>query len=156
LLALEKHLQPGDHVLDLGTGSGILAIAAVKLGATSCLAYDIDPVAVESARANAEANGVHEVVRVARGSLAEALDFKRKNLKGGFDLALVNILAKIIVELCGQGLSDAVKPGGRAVFAGLIDTQEAEVREALERIGFRVVERTQGKDWVGLVCQKTA
>jgi ribosomal protein L11 methyltransferase len=156
LLTLEKHLQPGDRVLDLGTGSGILAIAAVKLEAASCLAYDIDPVAVESARANVAANGVQEAVRVMRGSLAEALDFKRENLKSGFDLALVNILAKIIVELCGKGLSDAVKPGGLAAFAGLIDTQEAEVRGALERSGLQVIERAQEKDWVGLLCRKTA
>ena len=70
-----------------------------------------------------------------------------------FDLLLVNILAKIIVELCGQGLGEVVKPGGLAIFAGLIDTQEAEVREALKRVGLVVIERTQEKDWVGLVCQ---
>jgi ribosomal protein L11 methyltransferase len=166
LLALEKYVRGGERVLDLGTGSGILAIAAVKLGAAACLATDIDPVAVEAARTNVAANGVQDIVQVEQGSLAQISNIKYQiskdalrnrdlrfeiwNLK--FDILLVNILAKIIVELCGQGLGEVVKPGGLAVFAGLIDTQEAEVREALKRVGLVVIERTQEKDWVGLVC----
>jgi len=170
LVALEKHVRGGERVLDLGTGSGILAIAAVKLGAAACLATDIDPVAVEAARANVAANGVQDIVQVEQGSLAQIsnikfqiskdalrnsdLRFEVWNLK--FDILLVNILAKIIVELCGQGLGEVVKPGGRAIFAGLIDTQETEVREALKRVGLVVIERTQEKDWVELVCQSLA
>jgi ribosomal protein L11 methyltransferase len=161
LLALEKHLRPGDRVLDLGTGSGILAIAAAKLGAAACLATDIDPVAVEAARANVAMNGVSDVVQVEQSSLAQISNLKSLispsafeiwNMR--FDILLVNILAKIIVELCGEGLGDAVRPGGLAVLAGLVDTQENEVREALARVGLDVIERTREKDWVGLVCQK--
>jgi ribosomal protein L11 methyltransferase len=173
LLALEKYVRGGEHVLDLGTGSGILAIAAVKLGAAACLATDIDPVAVEAARANVSANHVSDRVQVEQGSLAQisnlstAREYAKSqisNVKGQategtfeicnlkFDILLVNILAKIIVELCAQGLGEVVKPGGLVVFAGLIDTQEAEVREALKRAGLAVIERMQGKDWVGLVC----
>lgn len=163
LLALEKHLRPGDRVLDLGTGSAILAIAAVKLGAAACLALDVDPVAVEVARANVAANSVRDVVRVEQGSLAQISNIKCQITKDvlrpqdgdfSFDVLLVNILAKVIVELCKQGLGDVVKPGGLAVFAGLIDTQEAEVREALEHAGLAVLERMQEKDWVGLVCSR--
>jgi len=174
LLALERYLQPGDRVLDLGTGSGILAIAAAKLGAAMCLATDIDPVAVEAARANVAMNGARELVQVEQGSLAQISNIKHLHLqqapvqvqvcqisKGAFeiwnmrfDILLVNILAKIIIEMCGEGLGDVVRPGGLALFAGLIDTQEAEVREALERSGLGVIERTQEKDWVGLVCRK--
>jgi ribosomal protein L11 methyltransferase len=156
LLALEKHLRPGDRVLDLGTGSGILAIAAAKLGAAACLALDVDLVAVEAARANVSANGVSNVVRVEQGSLAQISNLKSQISKesGAFDILLVNILAKIIIELCGQGLGEVVRPGGLAVFAGLIDTQEVRVREALERVGLQVIERTREKDWVGLVCNK--
>ena len=161
LLALEKHLRLGDRVLDLGTGSGILAIAAAKLGAAACLATDIDPVAVEAARANVAMNGVRDVVQAEQGSLAQISNIKCQictsvletwNMR--FDILLVNILAKIIIELCGEGLGDVVRPGGLAVLAGLIDTQEIEVREALARVGLDVIERTQEKDWVGLVCQK--
>jgi ribosomal protein L11 methyltransferase len=154
LLALERHLRPGNRVLDLGTGSGILAIAAVKLGAAACLATDIDPVAVESARANVAMNGTQDAVQVEQGSLASLSILHSPLSTVRFDLVLVNILAKIIVELCGEGLGEVVKPGGLAVFAGLIDTQEVEVREALERTGLDVIERTQENDWVGLVCQK--
>jgi len=154
LLTLEKHLHPGDRVLDLGTGSGILAIAAAKLGAAVCLALDVDLVAVEAARANVSANGVSDVVRVEQGSLALLSTLYSPLSTAGFDLALVNILAQVIVELCGQGLGEAVRPGGLAVFAGLIDTQEVGVREALEKVGLQVIERTLEKDWVGLVCCK--
>jgi ribosomal protein L11 methyltransferase len=159
LLALEKHVRGGERVLDLGTGSGILAIAAVKLGAAACLATDIDPVAVEAARANVSANHVSDRVQVEQGSLAQISNLKSQISKDAlcndgpeFDILLVNILAKIIIELCGQGLGTVVKPGGLAVFAGLIDTQETEVREALKRAGLAVIERMQEKDWVGLVC----
>jgi ribosomal protein L11 methyltransferase len=150
LLALEKHLRPGDRVLDLGTGSGILAIAAAKLGAAMCRALDV----VEAARANVSANGVSDAVQVEQGSLALLSTPYSPISTAGFDLALVNILAQVIVELCGQGLGGVVRPGGLAVFAGLIDTQEVGVREALEKVGLQVIERTQEKDWVGLVCCK--
>jgi ribosomal protein L11 methyltransferase len=161
LLALEKHLRPGDRVLDLGTGSGILAIAAAKLGAAACLATDVDPVAVEAAQANVAMNGVRDVVQAEQGSLAQISNIKCQISKDAFeiwntrfDILLVNILAKIIIELCGEGLGDVVRPGGLAVLAGLIDTQEIEVREALADVGLDVIERTREKDWVGLVCQK--
>ncbi len=154
LFSLERHLRPGDRVLDLGTGSGILAIAAAKLGAAACLALDVDSVAVEAARANVSANGVQGTVQVEQGSLAQISNIECQMSKGGFDLALVNILAQVIVELCGQGLGNIVRPGGLAVFAGLIDTQEVQVREALERVGLDMIQRTLEKDWVGLVCRK--
>jgi ribosomal protein L11 methyltransferase len=147
LLALEKYLRPGDRVLDLGAGSGILAIAAAQLGAAACLALDVDPVAVEVARANVVANGVQGAVQVEPGSLAQVS-------KGEFDLVLVNILAQVIVELCGPGLNEVVRPDGLVILAGLIDTQETRVRAALEHVGLVVIERMQEKDWVGLVTRR--
>jgi ribosomal protein L11 methyltransferase len=126
-----------------------------------CLATDIDAVAVEVARANVAMNGVSDVVQVEQGSLAHISNIKSQTSKSAleignmrFDILLVNILAKIIIQMCGEGLGDVVRPGGLALFAGLIDTQEAEVREALERSGLDVIERTQEKDWVGLVCRR--
>jgi len=147
LRAIETHLPPDARVVDLGTGSGILAIAAARLGAASVLGIDIDPIAVEAARENARRNRVDDRVRIEAGSLAEVRDHT-------FDFALVNILAKVIVQLCEEGLAEIISPAGTATFAGLIDAQESEVSEALARAGLSVVDRMQEKDWVGLVCRR--
>ncbi len=140
LRALEEHLKPGDKVLDLGTGSGILAIAAAKLGAGSVLALDNDPLAVRAARANVQSNGVQNLVAVEHGSLDKAAE--------EFELVLVNILARVIIELAAQGLVDRVRPTGLMIAAGLIEEQEAEVAAALREHGLEIVERQQEKDWV--------
>jgi len=140
LQALEEHLKPGAKVLDLGTGSGILAIAAAKLGAGSVLALDNDPLAVKAARANARANGVQNLVSVELGSLDKATE--------EFELVLVNILARVIIELAAQGLVDRVRPTGLMIAAGIIEEQEAEVAAALRERGLEIVERRQEKDWV--------
>jgi len=142
LMALEERVRPGMRLLDLGTGSGILAIAAAKLGAGRVLALDNDPQAVAVARENVRRNGVGDRVQVAEGSLAQA--------DGDFDLVVVNILAKVIVELAGQGLGERLAQGGLLVVAGLIADQEAEVTEAFRRAGLDVVARRQMEDWVAL------
>ncbi len=143
LQALEEHLEPGAKVLDLGTGSGILAIAAAKLGAGSVLALDNDPLAVKAARANVRANGVQNLVAVEHGSLDQTTE--------EFELVLVNILARVIIELTNQGLVDRVRPTGQMIAAGIIEEQEAEVTVALREHGMEIVERRQEKDWVTLV-----
>lgn len=148
LQVIEQHMPTGARVIDLGTGSGILAIAAAKLGAASALAVDIDPVAVEAARENAARNHVDGIVRIEAGSLDTARTHAHP-----FDFALVNILSKIIIQLCDAGLSEIISPAGVVAFAGLIDTQEDEVRKALARAGFKIIDRAQDKDWVGLVCR---
>jgi len=149
LRALETHLPPGAQVLDLGAGSGILAIAAARLGAASVLALDIDPVAVEAARENVQRNRVADIVRVETGSLNVV-----RAESQSIDVAVVNILAKVIIQLCDEGLTETVVPGGRFIFAGLIESQESEVYEAVTRAGLTVSDRMQDKDWVGLVCQR--
>jgi len=143
LRALEEHLKPGDKVLDLGTGSGILAIAAAKLGAGSVLALDNDPLAVRAARANVQSNGVQDIVTVEPGSLDKATE--------EFELVLVNILARVIIELAAQGLVDRVRPTGLMIAAGIIEKQEGEVTAALREHEIEIVERWQEKDWVTLV-----
>ena len=143
LQALEEHLKPGAWVLDLGTGSGILAIAAAKLGAGSVLALDNDPLAVRAAQANVQSNGVQNVVTVELGSLDKATD--------RFDLLLVNILARVIIELADQGLVNRVRPTGLVIAAGIVVEQEAEVTVALRKHRVEIVERRQDKDWVTLV-----
>jgi ribosomal protein L11 methyltransferase len=146
LLALEEHLRPGTSVLDLGSGSGILAIAAAKLGAGAVLALDTDPTAVGVARANVSANRVQQRVTVAHGSLSA--------VQGTFDLVLVNILARVIVELIGQGLINRLKAGGIIVAAGIIEEQTAEVEAALRGQGIAIIDRQVKRDWVSLVGQK--
>ena len=145
LLALEEHLRPGMSVLDLGSGSGILTIAAAKLGAGAVLALDTDPIAVEVARANVRTNGVQQQVTIAQGSLSAA--------QGKFDLVLVNILARVIIELVAQGLTNCLKPGGIIVTAGIIEEQAADVEAALCGQGVTIVERQVERDWVSLIGQ---
>jgi ribosomal protein L11 methyltransferase len=147
LQALEEHLEPGAKVLDLGTGSGILAIAAAKLGAGSVLALDNDPLAVKAARANVQSNGVQNLVTVEHGSLDKATP--------EFELVLVNILARVIIELAGQGLIDRVQPTGLMIAAGIIEEQEAEVTAALRERGLEIVERRQERDWVTLIGRRS-
>ena len=147
LQALEEHLKPGARVLDLGTGSGILAIAAAKLGASSVLALDKDLLAVRAAQANVKSNEVQNIINVELGSLDKAA--------GKFDLALVNILARVIIELVNQGLVDRIGPSGLMILAGFIEEQEAEVAAALREHGVAIVERRQEKDWVALVGRLT-
>lgn len=142
LAVLEREVRPGIRVLDLGTGSGILAIAAAKLGAGSVLALDNDPQAVEVARENVQRNGVSGCVQVAEGSLPQAV--------GLFDLIAVNILAKVIVEMAQQGLVQRLAAGGRLVAAGLVAEQEPQVRQALSQGGGAVLRRHRLEDWVAL------
>ena len=143
LMALEKSIQPGDRVLDLGTGSGILALAAAKLGARTVLALDTDPVAVAVARENVQLNGATDQVTVAQGSLEQAT--------GTYDLVVVNILAKVIIALAREGLAACVRAGGRWVAAGIIDPQVGEVTTALTAAGLRVTEQQRITDWVTLI-----
>jgi ribosomal protein L11 methyltransferase len=147
LLALEERMTPGMSVLDLGTGSGILAIAAAKLGAGRVLALDTDKVAVQVAEENAQRNGVHERVVVNQGSLDQARDT--------YDLVAVNILADVIMALARAGLAQRVKQGGTWIAAGIIESQAAGVEQALNVGGLRVTDRTQIEDWVALIGRRS-
>lgn len=161
LQALETHLVPGCTVLDVGTGSGVLAIAAARQGAQAVLALDADPLAVAVARENVARNDVAAIVTVRHGSLpggeAVPLHFVAQGpldllAVGQFDLILVNILAPVIAGMA-PALAARLAPGGRLIAAGLIDSQEAEVTQAFQAHGLQVIERAQENDWVLLVAQ---
>lgn len=146
LTSLEELVNPGTHVLDLGAGSGILAIAAAKLGAGYVLAVDTDPIAVKTARDNVATNEVQETVKLARGSLT--------NVTEDYDLVVVNILAKVIVEMAQQGLAKRVRPGGTLIAAGIIADQKPQVIAAMERAGLTLIGQQLIDDWVCLTAER--
>jgi ribosomal protein L11 methyltransferase len=148
LEALEDLLVPGANVLDLGCGSGILSIAAAKLGAAHVLALDIDPVAVEASLLNAEQNKA-EHITVQEGSLETVVTSARR-----FDLLLCNILARIIIQMCDEHLGDIVRPGGLAIFSGLIEDQADDVEAALRRAGLQPYARRQQGDWIVIEARR--
>lgn len=154
LLAIERHLTPGSHMLDLGTGSGILAIAAVRLGASSVLALDIAPEAVRVARENALANGVAEMVQVAKASLPEVLAGQFGPQWLSTPLVVANILASIIIAMLEQGLASTVALGGLLVLSGILDTQAYMVIAAIETAGLTLVAQERMEDWVALIARK--
>jgi len=151
LIALEELLAgwPAVEVLDLGSGSGILGIAALKLGARRVLALDTDPIAVTATLDNAALNGVADRLTAQQGSLDTLQSTARH-----FDLALVNILAKVIVALCDEGLGRVLRPGGVGLFSGIIDEQADEVEAALRRTGLEPVGRRTLGDWVVIEARK--
>jgi ribosomal protein L11 methyltransferase len=154
LAALETYLQPGQALLDLGTGSGILAIAAAKLAAGPILALDIDAEAVGVARENTAANGVGQQIRVEAGSLAEVLEGQFGRVE--FPVVVANILPSVLGALFAEGLARTVAPGGAIILSGILEAQAADVREAGERQGLEYVAQEQAEGWVAVVLRRPA
>ncbi len=151
LLVIEDLLVdwPAVDVLDLGCGSGILGIAALMMGASKVLGLDIDELAVKSTMENAAYNDVQDRIVAEQGSLESLRSSSRH-----FDLLLANILAKTIIAMCGQGLGDVVRSGGKAVFSGIIQDQADAVEAALRETGLEPYERRTMGDWVAIIAQK--
>lgn len=145
LLALERVVTPGLAVLDVGTGSGILAIAAARLGAASVVGLDLDEVAVDAACGNVAVNELAGRIDVRQGTV-DAVD-------GRYDLVVANIIARVIVDLA-EGLAARVAPGGQLIASGILETRADEVAAALTGAGLSVVERLEEADWVALRCQR--
>jgi len=143
LAAMERLVSPTLDVLDLGCGSGILSIAAAKLGASKVVAVDIDSIAVQATIENARQNQVAEKIHAYQGSLANVITAARR-----FDLVVVNILAKIIIAMCEQNLGQTVRPGAHAIFSGIIEDQAGEVEIALRKTGLAPIARYQQGDWI--------
>ncbi len=146
LQAVERLVRPDWRVLDVGTGSGILAIAAAKLGAARVLGIDNDAQAVSAAKANVEQNRVDETVTITAGTLAAISP-------GTWDLVLVNILAPVILTLLKeQQLLAHVAPAGHLVLSGIIDQQLSDVIQAVHAAGGQIVETITVRDWVTLIA----
>lgn len=137
----------GERVLDVGTGSGILSICASKLGAKSCNAYDIDPVAVKVARDNALADGCHNIT-VGVSDLLRGVDLSL----GKYDFCVANIVADIIIRMLPD-VTKYVKSGSPLILSGIIGERADEVREAVLAQGFTVEKEITENDWVGMLVR---
>jgi ribosomal protein L11 methyltransferase len=146
---LEDVTRPGIGVIDLGCGSGILSIAAVKLGAGRALGVDIDPAAIRVARENVLFNGVESSVEIRLGSLPELLKEER-----AAPLVVANILAVVLREMLAAGLARIVAPQGRLVLSGILEEQSAAVEAAIRDAGLRVDQKRIRQDWVALVAER--
>jgi ribosomal protein L11 methyltransferase len=131
----------GARVLDVGCGSGILSIAAVRLGAATAAGVDTDPIAVEATAANARRNRVARRIRARQGSLPSG--------EPRFDVVAANLIASLLVTLAGS-LRAELRPGGVIVASGIFVDREEDVREAFERAGLRVTRRSAEGEWVAL------
>ena len=144
---VERVVRPAMRVLDVGTGSGILALAAAKLGAASVYCIDNSSVAVESAAANAAANGLSEQITVTPGTLDEA---RAARMAGQFDLVLANIIARVIGSIAPQ-LARVLAPGGLLIAGGIIEERRHEAEEPLLVSGLKLVDQVMIDDWVTLI-----
>jgi ribosomal protein L11 methyltransferase len=147
LSLLERWLRPGQRVLDLGSGSGILAIAAVKLGARRAVGIENDPEAVPVAIRNAERNGVRGQVEFLEGDAGILAP-----LLGPADLILSNIL-RIANTALLPAIAEASAPESLVIFSGMEHTEAPEFRRTLRAAGFAVVEETVDSDWWGVVAR---
>jgi ribosomal protein L11 methyltransferase len=143
---IERVVQPGQRVLDVGTGSGILSIAALKLGAASAVLLDIDPIATRSAAENLERNRVLDRALIETGSLPHDAA-----PAGHFDVVLANIIASAIIALAPE-LRRAAVEGGQLIASGIIASREPDVRAALDAAGYRIDETLQDQDWRTLLA----
>jgi ribosomal protein L11 methyltransferase len=150
LVCLEQLVRPGDHLLDMGTGSGVLAIAAVRLGAESVLALDNDPTAVAVARENVSLNTVAHAATVEEGSL----EYLRNHQVPPLDGIIANIIAEVIVEMTELGLAAYLKLGGWLVASGIMTPAERTVRTAFAECGMQIADRYQEEEWVTLCGRK--
>ena len=145
LVLLEEHVRPGDRVLDLGTGSGILAAAAAKLGAGGVLALDTDAAAVAVARETVSLNGLANVVEVVRGGVGSAAP--------PYDVVAANIFPDVLIGLAPD-LAAAVRSGGVLLTSGVVAARAGGVADAARAAGLGLEERRPQGDWVGMVFRK--
>lgn len=157
LRTLESVIEPGDEVIDVGTGSGILAIGAVQLGAKHVLALDLDPIAVKSAGENTKLNDLSSQITVFESDLLAVLKSGKDASELGVTLpvrvVVANILAEIIL-LFIKDVHDALQPGGYYIASGIYKNKEQVVAEELVNAGFEIVRTAREEDWVAFVARK--
>ena len=143
---LERYLRPGVKVIDVGTGSGILAIGAALLGGRDVKAIDIDPVAVRVAKENVALNGLEGRIRVEQGDLIE-------HVEEACGLCVANIIADVICQLC-LPLRGHITENGLFICSGIIREREESVRRALEGAGYAILDTLRRGEWVAMVARR--
>jgi ribosomal protein L11 methyltransferase len=148
LLLLEKHIQPGQSVFDIGCGSGILSTAALKLGADKVFSVDVSSAAIASSAENAELNQVQDQIELHQGSVTEILNgcFTVKKAP----LVLANILTPIILKLFEDGMAKLIEPGGKLILSGILSPQADQVIEKAQSYKLAFIEKQEIDDWVAL------
>lgn len=154
LEGLESAVQPGDRILDLGCGSGILSIAALCLGAEFAAAVDIDPKAVGVAYENAALNNIgKERYDVRAGNVLSDKGLVAELMQTKYQVVLANIVADVIIPLSAFA-GDFMDEGGYFICSGIIDTRSDEVAAALKRNGFTIAEKKEKNGWCAFVCRR--
>ena len=152
LAALEREIRGGERVLDLGCGSGILSIAALKLGAASAAAADIDRMCLDVAYENAALNGVGRDVYDVRVGDVLSDESLRASLGGGYDVVLANIVADVIIGLAPL-VRSFLREGGTFICSGIIDGRAEETADRLRGAGLSILETHQRKGWYAYLCR---
>ena len=151
---LKHYMKAGDEVLDLGCGSGILSIIALKLGAKNIVGTDIDPICMDATKENMDRNQIAEDKYMTYcGNLIDDEKLQNQVNKNKYDIVLANILADVIIPMTPAAY-DCVKPGGYFVTSGIIDFKEEPVKNALILAGFEIVEVFEMGEWRGVVARK--
>ena len=142
LRLMEKYLQPGDDVLDVGSGSGILSIGAVKLGASRIWAVDLFDDAVQSTKKNAALNGCEDKIEAFQGDLTKGLDVKA-------DLVCANLMADL-VKMLSKDVAKHLKGRGIYISSGILDEKEEDVAGAIKGAGFDILESIHADGWCAI------
>lgn len=157
LRTLEGVIQDGDEVIDVGTGSGILAIGAMRLGAKHVLALDLDPIAVTSATENVHLNGLEQDVTIYESDLLAVLKSGKDVSELGVQLPVRVVVANILAEIILLFIDDvyeALQPGGYYIASGIYKNKEKAVEEGLLAAGFEIAKTAREEDWVVFVARK--
>ena len=149
---LERAIQGGERVLDLGSGSGILSIAALRLGAKEAFACDIDEKAVDVAYENAALNGIDRSRYTVRWGDVLSDQQLKAEIGGGYDMVVANIVADVIIGLSGQ-VRPFLKEGGLFLCSGIIDDRAEEVAQRLREAGWGILRTRQSEGWFSYLCR---
>jgi ribosomal protein L11 methyltransferase len=150
LLQLETHVKPGQSLIDVGTGSGILALAAARLGATPIDAVDIEAMSIRVAKSNLDLNAAAATITLDLGSAEWAVSRKKR-----YEIVVANIIARVLISISND-LRAIMTPGGLLLLSGIIEPKEPETRAAFEALDLDFVERTQMEDWISLTYRAPA